>query len=433
MDQTEPRGSKSAQSAIQITLALAMLLASLGTSIANIALPTLAEAFSAPFPHVQAVVVAYLAGLTVSVVIAGRLGDRFGLKPMLVAGLAVFAAASLLCAVAPTLSLLIGARALQGGGAAFLMTLAMALMRQTAREAKIGRAMGLLGTVSALGTALGPSLGGLLIPVTGWRGIFWVQVPVAALALMLALTILPAASGKTRAPSVSLWSAMNWHLAANLLGNISVAAVMMSTLVVGPFALGIGLGLTAPQVGVVMAVGPVISIFSGVPSGRLVDAWGSSRVIVIGLALLATGAFMLALLPNWIGVAGYVLAIMVLTPGYQLFQAANNTDVLAEVASDQRGTVSGLLNLSRNIGLMTGASAMGTVFAFGVGTDELAHATASAIASGMRLTFLLAGGMALAMIGVALGHHLVSDLRARTPNHPAPHQPSGTAPRRPNT
>ncbi|MPT23664.1 MAG: MFS transporter, partial [Starkeya sp.] len=89
-----------AQAGITITLALAMLLAALGTSIANIALPALAEALSAPFGQVQAVVVAYLAALTACVLIAGRLGDRCGLKPILVAGLALFVVASLLCAVA---------------------------------------------------------------------------------------------------------------------------------------------------------------------------------------------------------------------------------------------------------------------------------------------------------------------------------------------
>ncbi|MDR6954974.1 MFS family permease [Ancylobacter sp. 3268] len=393
-----------AQAGIAVTLALAMLLAALGTSIANIALPALAEAFSAPFAQVQAVVVAYLGALTVCVVIAGRLGDRCGLKPMLVAGLAVFAVASVLCAVAPNLPLLIGARALQGLGSAFLMTLAMALMRQTASEARVGRAMGLLGTVSALGTALGPSLGGLLIPVAGWRGIFWVQVPLAALALILAITMLPPEPVKERAPAVRLRSVMNRNLAPNLLVNIVVAAVMMTTLVVGPFYLSVGLGLGAPQVGLVMAVGPVISIFSGVPSGRLVDAWGSNRMLAVGLSLLATGALLLAFLPNGIGVAGYVLSIIVLTPGYQLFQAANNTAALADISKDRRGTISGLLSLSRNIGLIAGASAMGAVFAFGVGTEEFARATPLAIASGMRLTFLLAGAMMLAAIAVTIGH-----------------------------
>ncbi|NSY61846.1 MFS transporter [Agrobacterium tumefaciens] len=404
MEQTKSFALEKEKTGITVTLALAMLLASLGTSIANIALPALVDAFAAPFLQVQAVVVAYLAAMTVSVVIAGRLGDSRGLKPMLVVGLAVFAIASLLCAIAPNLSLLIGARALQGVGAAFLMTLAMALMRQTANEARVGRAMGLLGTVSALGTALGPSLGGLLIPVAGWRGIFWVQVPLAVLALVLAIRLLPAGPAKAKALSVTLWSVMTRNLVTNLLVNIVVAAVMMTTLVVSPFYLGIALGLTATQVGFVMAVGPVISIFSGVSSGRMVDAWGSGRILAIGLALLAAGSFLLALLPNRIGVTGYVISIIVLTPGYQLFQAANNTAALAEVSKDRRGTVSGLISLSRNIGLIAGASAMGAVFAFGVGMEEFARATASAIASGMRLTFLLAGGMMLVAIGIAIRH-----------------------------
>lgn len=402
MEQAEPRVSTKAQT---ITLALAMLLASLGTSIANIALPALAEAFQAPFAQVQAVVVAYLAALTVSVVVAGRLGDTYGLRQMLVAGLTVFAAASLLCAVAPNLWLLIGARALQGIGAAFLMTLAMALMRQTAGEARVGRAMGLLGTVSALGTALGPALGGLLIPATGWRGIFWVQMPLAVLALVLAVATLPGDRGRGTAPSANLRSVMDRSLAANLLVNALVAAVMMTTLVVGPFYLGLGLGLEARHVGLVMAVGPMISIFSGVPSGRLVDAWGSGRVLAVGLILLAAGALLLALLPNGTGVAGYLLSIVVLTPGYQLFQAANTTAALADVPGDRRGTVSGVLNLSRNIGLIAGASLMGAVFAFGVGTGEFTRASGPDIAAGMRPTFLLAAGMMLIAIWVVSGRH----------------------------
>ncbi len=401
LEQAEPLASRKTQAGITITLALTMLLASLGTSIANIALPTLAEAFSAPFAHVQAVVVAYLATLTVSVVAAGRLGDRYGLKPMLVAGLGVFATASLLCSVAPTLWLLIGARALQGIGAAFLMTLAMALMRQTASDARVGRAMGLLGTVSALGTALGPSLGGLLIPLTGWRGIFWVQVPLAVIALILVYAALPGDPSKEKAPSASLWSALSKGLAPNLLVNLLVAAVMMTTLVVGPFYLGLGLGLNETLVGFVMAIGPAVSIFSGVPSGRLVDAWGSGPVLAVGLALLATGAVLLAFLPNMIGLPGYVLSIMVLTPGYQLFQAANNTAVLSDVPKDQRGTVSGLLSLSRNLGLIAGASVMGAVFAFGVGTEDFVNAIPQAIEAGMRLTFLLAGGMIIVASAIA--------------------------------
>ncbi|WP_277373367.1 MFS transporter [Pseudomonas sp. AA-38] len=393
--------SRQPQTVITASLALSMLLASIGTSIANIALPQVAEAFPAPFAQIQAVVVAYLATLTLTVVSAGRLADRHGAKPMLVLGLALFAGSSLLCALAPHLWLLVAARALQGVGAAFLMTLAMTLMRQNASEESVGRAMGLLGTVSALGTALGPALGGLLIPLGGWRALFWVQVPLALLALILAVSRLPNDPRRHEAAPASLWSMLNRELLPNLLSNLLVATVMMTTLVVGPFYLGFGLGLTPTQVGFVMSLGPLISIFSGVPSGHLVDAWGSRRVLAIGIGLLSTGSLLLALLPNAIDVAGYVLAIVVLTPGYQLFQAANNTATLAQVPPAQRGTVSGLLGLSRNLGLIAGASVMGAVFAAAVGTDTFVLAPASAMAQGMQQTFALATVMMLGAAGIA--------------------------------
>lgn len=395
--------------ASKLTLGLSVLLASLGTSITNVALPTLAEAFSAPFAQVQAVVLSYLAALTILVVIAGRLGDRYGLRPMMIAGLALFTAASLLCALAPGLWLLVAARGLQGAGAAFLMTLSMAMMRQVASEGRIGRAMGLLGTVSALGTALGPALGGLIIPLMGWRGIFWVQLPLSVLALILAAAVLSPDRAAKASPGSSLWLMLNRSLMPNLFMNVLVAAVMMTTLVVGPFYLSLALGLTATQVGLVMTVGPALSVVSGAPSGWLVDHAGSRRVLLAGLLLMTAGTFALATLPGRAGVTGYLLAIIVLTPGYQLFQAANNTAALADVRVDRRGSVSGLLNLSRNIGLIAGSTAMGALFAFGAGTADLTHAAGLAIAAGMQLTFLTAGGiMAMAIL---VAHCLVAPVR----------------------
>ena len=393
MEPAQSSGADRTNPGITGALTLSMMLASLGTSIANIALPALAEAFSAPFGEVKWVVVAYLVALTISVVIAGWLGDIFGLKRLLVIGLGLFGIASLLCGFAPNLWVLIGARVLQGVGAAVLMTLSMALMRATARQERLGRAMGLLGTVSALGTALGPSLGGFILSATHWQVIFLVQVPLAVLALVLASSFLPNSPRAEIRRPVRYRAMLNAGLVLSLLINLLVAAVMMTTLIVGPFYLGRGLGLEDAMVGLIMAIGPTISIFGGLPSGRLADAWGPQPVVRIGLALLAAGAFLLAILPGMIGIAGYIVAIVILTPGYQLFQAANNTAALADAPKDQRGAVSGLLGLSRNLGLVLGATAMSAVFVQGVGTSSLVQASAMAIAQGMRLTFTLAGGM----------------------------------------
>lgn len=387
------------QTGITITLGLSMLLASLGTSIANIALPTLAEVFLLPFIQVQAVVIGYLISLTFTVVIAGRLGDRYGCKSMLIVGLIIFSLASLLCSVAPSLWILVAARSFQGIGAAFLMTLAMALTRQTVSKSQLGRAMGMLGTISALGTALGPVLGGFLIVVSGWQSIFGLQFILACIAIILARVLLPNDYIKKEIPALtSLQTDQN--ITPNLVVNLLVAAVMMTTLVIGPFYLSLGLNLDQIQVGLIMGIGPVVAILSGIPSGRLVDRWGSRYIVITGLIFLIIGSSMLAILPKLMGISGYIMPIIILTSGYQLFQAANNTMTLADVPKARQGMVSGLLSLSRNMGLIIGASVMGAIFSFGVGTNQLTQATALAIIDGMQLTFICAG--ALMVVGLLI-------------------------------
>ena len=173
------------------SLSLSILMASLGTSIANVGLPTLAQAFSASFQEVQWIVLAYLLAITTLIVSVGRLGDLTGRRRLLLAGIFLFTAASILCGVAPTLWTLIAARAVQGVGAAIMMALALAFVSETVPKAKTGSAMGLLATMSAIGTALGPSLGGLLISGLSWRAIFLIDVPLGTLTLLLAHRYLP--------------------------------------------------------------------------------------------------------------------------------------------------------------------------------------------------------------------------------------------------
>jgi MFS family permease len=401
MNKIDPRKPEAQSRLPVLTLSLSMLLASLGTSIANIALPTLAADLSLPIHNVQWVVTSYLAALTITVVFAGRLGDRFGLRRMLLIGLSLFLLASLLCGLSTGLWQLVTARALQGVGAAFLMTLSVALARELAGEDRIGRAMGLLGTTSALGTAFGPTLGGTLLAVADWHFLFFVLVPFGMLGLALSYRSLPPDTAE-QTQSAGLVGLPPMTLLPSLLANLLVAAVMMTTLVVGPFFLGIALGLGTASIGLAMSIGPAISILSGVPSGHLVDRLGANRVMLLGLAALATGAFGLAILPGYLGLVGYVVAIAVLTPGYQLFQAANNTSVMAGVTKDQRGVASGLLGLSRNLGLVAGASAMAAVFAAGVGASTIDTASSSAVAHGMALTFALAGGLILLAIGITI-------------------------------
>ena len=132
-------------------LAGATLLASLGISIASVALPTLAAAFSASIQGVQWVAVAYLISVTVTIVTVGWLGDIYGHHRVLIAGLGVFTLSSVLCAAAPTFGTLIAGRAVQGIGGAILMALPLSIVRDTVAKDRLGTAMGLFGTMSPSG------------------------------------------------------------------------------------------------------------------------------------------------------------------------------------------------------------------------------------------------------------------------------------------
>lgn len=438
------------------SLSLTMLLSSLGTSIANVGLPTLAKAFHASFQDVQWIVLAYLLAITTLIVSVGRLGDLIGRRRLMLAGISLFTAASVVCGAAPALSMLIAARAAQGLGAAIMMALTMAFVGEAIPKEKTGSAMGLLGTMSALGTALGPSLGGIIIAGLGWRSIFFINLPLGLLAIFLASRYLPIdhpvlkpdrarfdvpgtlllaltlaayalsmtigrgsfgqlnvallcmavfgagffvlAETRTSSPLIQLAMFRNPLLGGGFLMSALVTTVVMATLVVGPFYLSGALALDAADVGLVMSAGPIAAALTGMPAGRVVDRLGAQRMIFVGLVAMMVGCVLLPMLPKSLGVPGYIVPLVVITAGFALFQAANNTAVMTNIQPDRRGVVSGMLNLSRNLGLITGASVMGAVFAFGSTTADIAAATPDAVVVGMRTTFAVAA----VLIGVAI-------------------------------
>lgn len=383
-------------------LAAAALLASLGVSVANTALPAIAAAFASTFSEARWVVVAYLLAVTITVVTAGRLGDIFGRREIFIGGLVLFSASSLLCAVAPTLSWLIAARVLQGMGGAASIALSQALVTESVPASRIGSTMGLLGTTSAVGTAMGPSIGGFLIVGAGWRSVFFGLFVAGALAAVFAVRNLPVSRVQRAAGAFDYSRVLrNGLVVSSLAMNSIVSTVMMATLIVGPFYLSQSLGLGLGEVGLVMSLGPCLSILSGIPAGRLVDRLGARLIASLGLALMALGALGIVILPAIFGLIGYAVSIAFLSPGYQLFLAANGTSLMTSSAADQKGMIAGLLNLSRNIGLLTGASGMGAIYAAAAKAAESSGA-AAASAQGLRVTFFVAAFLALIALGVSL-------------------------------
>ena len=129
---------------------------------------------------------------------------------------------------------------------------------------------------------------------------------------------------------------------------------------------------------------------------------------IAGLAGMALGCLLLSMMPAGFGMFGYIVPLVIVTAGYALFQAANNTAVMADSGPDQRGVISGMLNLSRNLGLISGASLMGAVFAFGARTTDITTAAAGAVAAGMHVTFAVAAGLVGVALAIASASHLLA-------------------------
>ncbi len=246
----------------------------------------------------------------------------------------------------------------------------------------------------------------MLLSGFGWRAIFFVNLPLGALAFLLAHRHLPAdarAPGAHRAsPVIRLSLLRDPVLTASLAMSVLVSTVMMATLVVGPFYLSRGLGLDVALVGLALSAGPVVSALTGVPAGLVVDRLGARRVTRVGLGAMVAGASVLAVTPALAGVAAYVAPIVVLTAGYALFQAANNTAIMKHAGPEQRGVISGMLGLSRNLGLITGASVMGALFAFASNATDVTASRPEAVAAGMRVTFAAAAMLSAVALGLAL-------------------------------
>jgi EmrB/QacA subfamily drug resistance transporter len=161
-------------------------LAFIDGSVVNVALPSIGRSLSASAAELQWTINAYLLPLSALLLLGGAAGDHFGRRRLLIGGTALFAAASILCALAPSLDILLAARALQGIGAAMLMPNSLAILGNAFEGEARGRAIGTWASAGAIASAIGPPLGGWLVEAVGWRMIFFLNLPVAGAAMLIA-------------------------------------------------------------------------------------------------------------------------------------------------------------------------------------------------------------------------------------------------------
>lgn len=403
-----------------IGLCLGVFMFTLDASIVNVALPTLVGVFRTTFSTVQWIVLAYLLIATALVMVAARIGDIYGKKQAYLAGLAIFTLGSLLCGLSPSVGWLIAFRALQGLGAVFVSALGAAIVGEMFGMRERGRALGMIGSAVLLGVALGPSVGGFIIELAGWRWMFLVNIPVGIVAMSVVYRFVPRvpgrpASGALDWPGTLLACAMLSGLALGLtwgqrdgFGTPLVVALLVIA-IVGfaaflrvesraanpildlrvfrnkPFATGLlmgylvflvlgGTGFLQPffleviahyptaKVGLLLAVAPIVGGVTAPMGGALADRIGARWVALTGLLLVVVGCILFVSIDEHVSVWGFALRVAPFGLGMGLFNAANNSSVLNAVPRDQLGIASALLSLMRTLGQTTGVPVIASIF-----------------------------------------------------------------------
>jgi len=436
---------------------LGVLMFTLDTSIVNIALPTLVQTFRTSFATIQLVVLSYLLVITALVLGAARLGDMFGKKQLYAIGLVEFTISSLLCGFAPTVEWLIGFRALQGLGAVFISALGAAIITEVFPTSERGRALGIIGAVVSLGVALGPSAGGLLIGIAGWRTIFFINIPIGIFASFVvarfvppstrgnplqhfdalgtliavvtlscfafgmtegqnqgfasraALTLLAvsllsfvgflALEARIKQPMLDLEIFHDLRFSLSLFLGLLVFVAIAGIIFILPFFLELVLQYSTQEVGLLLAVSPVLGGIVAPFSGTLSDRFGPRIISLIGLILMAGGCLACSTFNAQLTEWGYILRVAPFGIGLGMFQAPNNSAIMGGASRERLGIASGLLSLSRTLGQTVGVPLLGTmftVFAIGsqpVGANNIAAAGVTALVQGTQGTFWITAGI----------------------------------------
>jgi EmrB/QacA subfamily drug resistance transporter len=443
----------------------------LDASIVNIALPSIARAFGTPVSGpIEWVVIGYLVVIAATLLSFSRLADIAGRERVWIAGLAVFTLGSALSGLAPDLVLLVAARALQGLGAALIFAPALALIVDAFPRSQRGQALGMNALIVSLGVTAGPTLGGLITDSLGWRWIFFVNVPLGLIGLLVALRVFRLSDGaRSRQFDLPGAAAFGLGLAGLSLG-LSFGAewgwtspMLLVTLAVAIASLVSGVVIERRRLDPLVDIGQLVSRQLGLPlasflfsilalfavsfllpfyfeelrgltpldagllltpyslglafaapiSGRLADRGHARWLGTLGLGLAAAGFGFLAQIGVSTSLAEIALWLALSGIGQGLFLSPNTSAVMSAVSADQSGIASGLIATTRAVGQALSVALAGAAF-IGLGGAAAGAALVAGVPTGPAAavldgTFLTALRAALLISGLmAVGGALTS-------------------------
>ena len=393
------------------TVCFGAFMGQLDASIVTLTYRPLERAFGASSAGVQWVSLSYLITLVALLAPVGKRSDQRGRKLSYLHGFVIFSAGSALCGLAPGLGFLIGARVVQGVGAAFFQANSVALVTSSAPKGRLRSALGVQAAAQALGLALGPTVGGLIVSTLGWRWVFAINVPVGVVALVAGVFFLPRTTARAEpGPSnivgslliggcattflLALSSMSGWHLPVwvpvlLLAASLALAWALLSNErtsarpVLRPLLSIRGMpgGLLAAMCGYVVLFGPLVLV-PGVLEAQGLSSWQAGLTLTAlpaGFALAATvaggifprtwsdrrralagasvsvaclgAALVLPLSPGWVA-----LALGGIGLGLGVFAPANNASIMKSVPASDTATAGGVINMTRGLGTALGIS-----------------------------------------------------------------------------
>lgn len=423
--------SKFRQWLILLNVCVSIFMSTLDGSIVNIALPVISSHLHVSLSAVQWVVTAYLITISLLLLVWGKLSDIYGKKYIFAFGFILFAAGSAACGFSQSFSVLVISRIVQAVGASAMMSLSQGIVTTVFPPNQRGKALGLTGTMVAIGSLVGPSLGGVLVHIASWRAIFYINIPIGIAGAILTFVILPDVFERQEDKSFDFPGAAFYGAALLLfflgllfmqqgslsplqfagmavLAAVSLAAflfvekrrrnpliqlsifktrefsmglasgclsfiAMNSTLFFVPFYLQDVLKFSPLKAGLLISFYPLTTALFAPLSGWLSDKITYRPLTVAGMLVSTAALLVMAALKTTSGESHIVLSLIMLGAGMAIFQSPNNSSVMGSVPSRQLGIAGGINALARNVGMVSGTSFSVLIFALvtGLGMDSV--------------------------------------------------------------
>lgn len=418
-----------------IAIILGFFMALLDTTVVNITLPKMTEYFNTTMNHISWVVNAYNLATAVTLITASRLADQFGRKKLFIAGVVLFTISSLLCGISNSLQSLILFRALQGLAAAFVVTIAIPLSAEIFPPEKRRTIMALWGAFSGLAAASGPSIGGIVTQFFNWRYIFFINIPIGCICILLTMKFIKESCDPTASKNIDFWGIITISIAmffltftlmkANekgwtssfILSFFAISAIALILFVIIElkvkepmvplslfksvaftngsitlFLLGFGMmsgtyllsffliqvkGLNQLSAGLIISTMSLTSMCFSLLATILTKKIGSRLTSALGILLLSLSCYLNSSLTQNSSNIDIILRLIVAGSGTGLSMATLIGSTMANVPVDKIGIASGINNMTRTLGTVLGVALFLTIFTSNM-TTQMSYAKESA-------------------------------------------------------